>query len=230
MSMFEHLAEQVYRYGPAGLFLVAFISNAIPYSTVPYLVLIAPLLGVYRGRDLLVSILALALGATLGKVVVYFVGRGLASINKIGKALSGLRTLTRMHKHATFIVVFTAAALPIPDDVFYIPVGMSRYNVTPFIIAVLLGKLIITTLAALYGRAVRYILEEVAGVPTSIQVPLMVAITLTVALVANSIDWEGVSTVYKKKGVVKAFEYMIESIPGGIKKTFKNSGKYKNTQ
>lgn len=219
--MIEELLELFYKYGPVGLFVVALLSNAIPYSTIPYLILVAPILSVYKGKELLISIMSLALGAAVGKVVIYMVGRGLASIGRIEKALTGLRSLTSVHKHATFIVVFLAAALPIPDDVFYIPVGISKYSLTLFFIAVLLGKMIITYLAALYGRALRFLLQEVVGVPISVQIPLMIAVTTLVVLVINSIDWEGVNNTYREKGVLKAFNYMVSSIPSGLKKILK---------
>lgn len=221
--MIEGILEWVYRYGPVGLFVIALVSNAIPYSTIPYLVIVAPILSVYSGRELLASVMALAFGAAIGKIVVYMVGRGLASIGRIGRALTGLRSLAKMHKHATFALVFVAAALPIPDDVFYIPVGISRYSITMFFVAVLLGKIVITYLAALYGRALRFLLEEVAGMPSTVQIPAMIAITLVIVLIGNSIDWEGVNATYENKGALKAISYMLTSIPSGLKKTLKRS-------
>lgn len=218
------LGELVHVYGMVGLFLFAFISNAIPYSTIPYLIIIAPIMARYKDLDLTVAIVSLALGATLGKLIIYLIGRGIASISRIQRAFSGLRNLTTAYSGATFLVVFLAAASPIPDDVFYIPVGLSKYNLILFFIAVLLGKTIITALTALYGVAFRFLFEELVGLPQTIYIPLMVIATLILVVIGNSIDWEGVSVVYRERGFIEALEYMVRSIPTGIKKSFRQAG------
>ena len=208
-------------YGHLGLFIVALISNAIPYSTIPYLIIVAPLLSSLRGADFVLAALSLALGATLGKVLVYLIGRGLTRIGRVNRALRGLKGLASSHSRALFIMVFLAAATPIPDDVLYIPMGLSEYSILLFATAVFLGKVVITLLAALYGVALKLFIEEVANVPSAVQIPLMIAITMILVVVSNSIDWVGVRDVYREKGLVHAFAHLLASIPKGVKKMFK---------
>ena len=208
-------------YGHLGLFIVALISNAIPYSTIPYLIIVAPLLSSLRGADFVLAALSLALGATLGKVLVYLIGRGLTRIGRVNRALHGLKDLASSHSRALFIMVFLAAATPIPDDVLYIPMGLSEYSILLFATAVFLGKVVITLLAALYGVALKFFIEEVANVPSAVQIPLMIAITMILVVVSNSIDWVGVRDVYREKGLVHAFAHLLASIPKGVKKMFK---------
>lgn len=217
--------EFMHTYGLIGLFLFAFISNAIPYSTVPYLVVLAPLIANYRGSELALVIMSLALGATLGKLVVYLVGRGVSSINKVQRVFSGMRSLTVTYSRSTFmsrvtfLIVFLAAALPIPDDVVYIPVGLSKYSLPLFFIAVLLGKIIITLLAALYGVAFRFFIEDVAGLPPVVYAPLMLLITVSLILAGNRVNWENLIEVYNKEGFLTAIKYMITCILHNTKKT-----------
>ncbi|MEM1878447.1 MAG: VTT domain-containing protein, partial [Desulfurococcaceae archaeon] len=105
--------------------------------------MLAPLIANYRGSELALVIMSLALGATLGKLVVYLVGRGVSSINKVQRVFRGMKSLTVTYSRSTFmsrvtfLIVFLAAALPIPDDVVYIPVGLSKYSLPLFFIAVL---------------------------------------------------------------------------------------------
>lgn len=210
------IIDILYRYGFVGLFLLAFISNAIPYLTIPYLIFVAPILSMYRGIELIVSIIALSLGAALGKVVVYFIGRGLASISKIGRRLESLHFFTSTYEKAVFLMVLAVAALPIPDDVFYIPVGLSRYSTLLFFIAVLLGKTIVTTLAAVYGVAMRFLLE-LTGMPLIVQVPLMVLVTLIITVIINNVNWQEAITIYQQKGVLEASRYILLSILVAVK-------------
>jgi len=74
---------ELLRKGIIGLFVLAFVSNAIPYMSVPYLVVVAPLFAMMQSTELTMSIIMLALGASLGKLVVYGVSRGVGGIKRV---------------------------------------------------------------------------------------------------------------------------------------------------
>lgn len=202
---------ELIRRGVIGLFGLSFISNAIPYMSVPYLVVIAPLLARTRGTELIVSIVTLALGASLGKLVVYGISRGVGGMKRIKLRLKGLAVAINTYKKATFLAIFLAAATPIPDDIIYIPVGVSKYNVLFFFTAIFLGKLIITTLTAIYGITAARVLEEI-GVPEWIYVPSMVVLTILVMLIINKINWIRVGEIYEEEGLGRALIYIIKSL------------------
>jgi membrane protein DedA with SNARE-associated domain len=193
------------------LFGLAFISNCIPYMTIPYLVVIAPYLARIRGVELVVSILALALGATLGKLVVYGVSRGISHVSKIRIRLRGLTQAVDTYRKATFLAVFLAAASPIPDDVVYIPVGISGYSVAYFFMALFLGKLVITILTVIYGAVVVRILEKVE-VGDYVYVLTMITLTLIAIYITNKINWNEVNRVHREKGVKSAIIYIVGSV------------------
>lgn len=199
------------RLGYVGLFLVAFVSNAIPYSTVPYLVFIAPLLSKLRGTDLLIAILALASGATAGKLVVYFVGRSVSKIRAVHSFMSDLAGFTQRHKNAVLIAVFVVAALPIPDDILYIPVGATRYSVVLFTVALFAGKLVVTSLTALYGITVGYLLEGAMRLPPTVAVPVMVIVTVVLTIALSRVNWSEVEKIYLEKGTLPAVVYATKS-------------------
>lgn len=185
--------------GYFGMFLIALISNAIPYSTIPYLAIIAPILAKLNGFELIYAIIALSMGASLGKIFVYSIGRGISKIGFIDKLFKNMYVFTHRYKKVTFITVFLVASLPIPDDVFYIPIGASKYNVLLFFIALLIGKTIVTILTALYGRVLGWLLEETANLPPVIYVPLMIVITILITLVINRIDWFKLGKIYERE-------------------------------
>ncbi|MEM2025009.1 MAG: VTT domain-containing protein, partial [Desulfurococcaceae archaeon] len=130
--------------GYLGLLLIAFVSNAVPFSTIPYLVFLAPILAKQHGMEQIYAILVLALGASLGKLIVYVIARSISKIGRVSRSIHNLVNFTHMFKKATFLTVFLVAALPIPDDVFYIPIGISKYNIPLFFVALLLGKIVVT--------------------------------------------------------------------------------------
>ncbi|MCC6052897.1 MAG: VTT domain-containing protein [Desulfurococcaceae archaeon] len=192
------------------LFGLAFISNSIPYMTVPYLIIIAPFLARMRGLELVSSIFALALGATLGKLVVYGISRSLRRVHRVKLKLSGLTQALNTYRKATFTAIFLAAALPVPDDVVYIPAGISGYSAIYFFTALLLGKLVITALTAVYGAAVVYVIEE-SGVQDWVYVLAMSALTLLAIYIINKINWSEVNRLHEEKGVKSAIIYTVYS-------------------
>jgi membrane protein DedA with SNARE-associated domain len=209
--MIDLFGEIWVRWGYLGFFIVALISNAIPHSTIPYLVIIAPMLGRFSGLPLLLAILSLGAGATLGKIVVYLVGRGMARVRFIKSYTYEASRFFRRHKTSIFILVFIVAALPIPDDVFYIPIGMSKYSFIEFSFALLAGKLIIALLAAIYGRTLYFILEELTALPAYIQTPISILVTALLVLVIGRIDWKEVENAYIERGVITAIICLTKS-------------------
>ncbi|KSW12147.1 hypothetical protein CF15_05125 [Pyrodictium occultum] len=197
-------------YGAAiGAFLTAFVSNAIPYMTVPYLVVIAgygaALNSVYE--KILVA-LAGGLGAGLGKVVVYMLGRGVHQVLP-ERARENVELFAHVFSKGMFIAIFLFAALPLPDDVLYIPVGVAGYNPLLFFIAVTLGKIIITSLAVLLGNVVASLTGSEGGFNPETIAGLIVA-SIIVSIVIVRMNWNKIIEVYDEKGVIPAFIEMIK--------------------
>lgn len=210
--MIEYIFNLFLQYGPIGLFLLAFVSNAIPYSTIPYLVIIAPLIARFRGLDLIEAVISLALGATTGKLVVFLLGKSLYRIPRIRTYLSGASNFFRKHSRSVFFTLFLVAALPIPDDVFYIPIGSSGYNIIYYFIAVLLGKIVIALLTAIYGITIMYVLEGVIGFDPVIALPAMIILTAIILLALGKIDWLRIEEVYESRGALSAIACLAKMI------------------
>ncbi len=196
---FENLLQS---YGPMGVFIISALGNAIPYSTIPYLLLIV----VYAGTlDDLTSQVIVAVaggfGAAFGKIIVYYFGRGLRLI-LTEEQKRNLEVFVDLFKKSTFLAVFIFAALPLPDDILYIPLGASGYSVIRYFIALVLGKIVITGTAVFFGSTFSWILESSTEAPWYITYPSLLAVTLILTYIVAKIDWVGVAREYKKKGVL----------------------------
>jgi len=99
--LFEQLGELIYVYGPLGVFLVSFLGNVIPYSTIPYLIFVVQY-GVAIGNPLIrIGIAVLGgLGAALGKVIVLLIGFATRKVipEKTKKSMKLFMTFRRYYK------------------------------------------------------------------------------------------------------------------------------------
>ncbi|MET1101999.1 MAG: VTT domain-containing protein [Pyrodictiaceae archaeon] len=189
------------------VFLVSAAGNSVPYMTTPYLLFIAGYSAMVESPlERVGIIIAGGAGAAVGKLVVYFIGRG-ARLLLSSKTRRGMERAMKVFSKSVFLAVFLFAALPLPDDVLYMPLGIMGYNVLRYFIAVLSGKIIITSLAVALGSSISLLLGE-AG-------PLWAGIAAAVIGVAASIliarmDWDRVLEAYEEKGALAAARAVVE--------------------
>ncbi len=186
----EQVVELLKGYGYLSIFLVSAIGNMIPYTTIPYLVLVMAYASTLTSptQQVLVAVVS-ALGASIGKIVVYFIGRSAGRIINTNTRRR-LEVFARLASKGIFVAIFLFAALPLPDDVIYLPVGMSGYSLAKYFIAVLSGKVIITLAAIYFGSSMRWLLEGGLGLPLWISLPVLIALTLWITLIILRMDWE----------------------------------------
>lgn len=128
--------------GYVGLFTVSFVGSIIPFIPVPFLIYVA-IMSVDPTFDPHLLALSTALGATIGKILIFYIsyyGRKALSEESKRKMLPLQRVVNRYGWFATFI----AAATPVPDDLVYIPLGLAKYNPLHFLLATLSGKIVIS--------------------------------------------------------------------------------------
>ncbi len=125
----------------------------MPYLN--FLVLLRPILD--RWEILIVTIIS-ALGASLGKVVIYFLGRGI-SYTLSEKSKENLFFFQRLFRKWGIFAIFIFAASPLPDDVLYIPLGMAQFRLYHYFMAVFCGKLVITAYTLAVGRVAMDVIE-----------------------------------------------------------------------
>lgn len=193
--------------GPLGIFLVSLVSNSIPFVSVPYLGIVAGYALVNRdplSEAILVSVSAL--GASIGKIIIYLLGKA-ARTGLSEKTRKNVELLSKLAKRSTFLAIFILAATPVPDDILYIPLGITKYPLLPYFVAIFLGKLIITSAVVLYTSYVSYF--TVLNLYT---VPIWVVITIALIYVIIKTDWYHVLnevSTYGIKGATKRFLHYI---------------------
>jgi len=151
--------ESLRSYGLAGLFLASLLSNLIPMFPAIYLSLVVLLSAIMEGLWWKALVIAVGgVGAGIGKFIVFYTS------NIVGrKALrkrSELEKLMRSTGKSVPLIVFLFASLPLPDDVLYIPLGAAGYKPLSFLIAVTLGKIVLTAIVAGLGSTANRVLQS----------------------------------------------------------------------
>ncbi len=196
------------------VFIVSFLSNAVPYMTVPYLALIAGYgATVDDPLDKATLVLVSGVGAGLGKVVVFLVGRG-ARVLVSKERRRMMELAARLARRSVFLAVFLFAALPLPDDILYLPLGLMGYSLTLFTIAVVAGKIVITGAAVLLGSSVSVLL---GSGNTLVAAVAAAAIGILLSVLVARMDWVRVIESYEKDGVAAAFQTLIEEVLRALK-------------
>jgi membrane protein YqaA with SNARE-associated domain len=193
--------------GPVGIFLVSLISNSIPFVTIPYLGIIAGYSVFYR--DLWAQIMLItssSLGAATGKIVVYFLGsaarKGLSETSK-----RNVELFKKLARRSLFLAILFLAATPLPDDILYIPLGLMKYPILPYFTAILIGKVIITSVVVVYA-------SWITAFATSniYTVPLWIALTVVLIYIVMKIDWYNVLEEVSDKGFFKYVSDVLRNI------------------
>jgi len=173
-------------YGYFGSFIISIASNLILFVPIPYLIIIFALSTVL---DPWLLGLVSAIGATVGKVIIYYIGRSGRRILKDSqkKKLEFARLI--MEKYGS-LAIFIMAATPVPDDILYIPLGMMRFNLIRFFTFTLMGKIVLTLLISLGGHySIAWISFLLGGESVWVTIVTIVFIAGSVYLTAK-IDWE----------------------------------------
>ncbi len=167
-------------------YIISFLSNCIPYLTVPYLAIIFFYTSLFsRNIEIvLLIIIVSSLGAAVGKIIVYLIGKSFRRfiIGKVSE--NDIELFNKLADKGIFFAIFVFAATPLPDDVLYIIVGALKYSPLRFFAACLAGKIVITSFVAFSGEAIGDVM------PPSLVIVASIVITILVILLIRKIDWE----------------------------------------
>ncbi|HYZ50918.1 MAG TPA: VTT domain-containing protein [Nitrososphaeraceae archaeon] len=150
----EQLLSFFNGFGYFGILLISFIGSIIIFVPIPYFpVLVAAAFDEHLNPHMIS--LSSALGSVAGKMIVFYA-------SYYGHKMLNSRTKKRifpLHKLLSkygWLGAFVAAAVPVPDDVVYITLGIAKYSPFRFVTAVFAGKMVlkeITVWGALFiGR------------------------------------------------------------------------------
>jgi membrane protein DedA with SNARE-associated domain len=200
--------------GPLFVFIAVFISHLIPFLPVPgYLATISYVASRNDPVSLALAALATALGAALGKLVVFLYGYG------VGRAVMGeelayaKKFFDKVSKWGVDVAVFIFAASPLADDVLYIPLGAAGYDIRRFFLSLLAGKLVLATAIVIFADATLAVLDQVFG-NSWISSAVLAAITIALTILVLRIKWSKVLVAYETGGVREAVRAALRSIVG----------------
>jgi len=169
-------------------FLVAFGFNLIPFFG-PSNLLIASTAAISLVNPdpaTLVSIATvIALAAALAKgvyyVVTFFVSKHLSEKNQRRLDAEALKV-----KRWAFLLLYLAAATPIPDEPVVIPLGLMKYNPVKFFSAYFLGKITITVAGAFLGGWIESNFSSVLS--QEAMIALSIGLTVAVTVIMFKVD------------------------------------------
>ncbi len=203
-ELISQLNNLVMEYGPLGVFVISLVGNAIPYATVPYLAVIAAMASQMKLSliDVITWSVVGGLGAAIGKVIVYLTGAATSEILP-EKVKENMQLFARMAKRGIFIAIFLFAALPLPDDVLYIPLGVARYPLAKFFIAVWSGKVVITFLSIVFGNAYGELSSKynIGGWESAV---ILIVLTILISVIIARINWMEVGIALSERGLGEA--------------------------
>jgi len=140
------------------------------------------------------------LGCALGELTSFFLGKGAKKMTK-GKELQAIKNVKGFGKlilerpKRTYVYIFIAAALPIPDDPLWIALGMieKKFSLLKALCAGWLGKNVTTIfyciLPILLLLGFNALGTETNDALSVINESIMLLITLTIMLIIFAFDW-----------------------------------------
>lgn len=178
------------------IFATSFAFNLIPFAG-PSNLLIASSAAIGLGSldpvTLLIVAVLIALAAALAKgihyMVTFFVSGHLSQ-----KHQAKLNADAHHIRRWAFMLLFLAAATPIPDEPIVIPLGLMKYSPSKFFTSYFLGKLSITILGVFIGSMAGGAIERWLGLSTgdtfilSIVVSMILTVIITVILLRVDMD------------------------------------------
>jgi uncharacterized membrane protein YdjX (TVP38/TMEM64 family) len=156
--------------GPSNLFIASNFALVFGYTDPLTLVVIGFLV---------------AIGAAVAKsvhyMITFFVSKHLSDKRrrKIDEEAAKIRRWA-------FLLLFAAAATPIPDEPVVIPLGLMKYNPGKFFTAFFLGKLSITIVGAFLGAWTKDTFSEFLS--PEITIALSIALTVVITVILLKVD------------------------------------------
>ncbi len=195
------------------VFIASLIGNSIPYAAVPYYLLLIYYSNKYHDPLSLVLIaITSGVGSTIGKIVIYLIGRGISKILP-EENRKNVETFGNLIKRWGFLFVLVATSTPIPDDVILIPIAFTGYSASLYFLATLLGKTLASLVIVFLGRGFSTAVEDV-GIPQYLQIPLLLSVSIILIIIIMKIDWISIVREYQVSGLRGAITKISQDLRG----------------
>lgn len=181
--------------GYLGIFVVSILGNLLPFFPIPYLAVVYFYGALIPGANPFTIGTISGLGAALGKMVIFLSSKYSRGIVLGRETAARYERLGKLVGNYGALGVFIFAATPSPDDAVIIPLGLMNYDPLKFFVAVLLGKIVISTATVAAG-----VLVSQLGVNIVEGFLYSLVLFIVVMAVMYYIDWEKVLTTIGEEG------------------------------
>lgn len=186
--MIDEILLKLIEFRYLGVFLISLISNSIPFVGLPYLNVLVVLSPFLNFEDILFIVIVSALGASIGKIVIYTIGAGMR-VTLSERTKENLIFFEKIFKKWGFFAILLFSASPLPDDVLYIPLGIARYKISYYFLAVFLGKIVITSYVLVFGKIASEFMRDFIN-NSFLSLLLFFFLTTAVSVAVIKIDWK----------------------------------------
>ena len=141
------------------------------------------------------------MGGGVGKLITYFIGRGASKI-VYREEDEKLEAFKKLLGNYGALAAFIIAATPSPDDIVILVLGIIRYSITKFFIAITLGKIALSLIVAYFGRAYFEIMKILGG-GEEFNIVMFVASLVLMAVIwyiISKVDWVKLMKEVEEKG------------------------------
>jgi membrane protein DedA with SNARE-associated domain len=181
------------------VFALSLGANLIPFAGPSNMLIPTWFPNIIVGADALTLVLVgvlVALGAALAKgthyMITFFISGKLSQ--KRRERLD--KDAVKVRKWA-FLLLYVAAATPIPDEPIVIPLGLMKYSPTKFFLSYFLGKLTIAVAGAFLGG---YIETSFAGLlSTELMIAISIVLTVVITIILLKVDFNKLAEKYLRK-------------------------------
>jgi membrane protein DedA with SNARE-associated domain len=172
---------EIFGWGLFGVFVTSFILYLIPFVGPSTMICAGAMAAIHPDISPALIGVTVAVAASLSKAVHYYVSYfagGALSEERISKLH---RYCEKMGRWKSF-VAFIAAATPVPDEPVLVWLGLVRYSPVRFLLAFLIGKLVITIPGAYVGRSAGRLLQHMFGNITVTVASIVFTVIVTIVL------------------------------------------------
>ena len=215
MELWSLLYEFAVRYGYFGAFIISTVGNFTVVFPVPYAITVYMLGAVLN--PLALGVIC-GLGAAVGNVSAYFVG---TLSHKLAESRYGdkLNAVSILLDRYGPIILFVFSALPLPEDLVLILLGMVGYDVFKTVFICFLGKTVMCILLAYAGRYSLIFIKTLFASETGIAgVLAAIALLILITIAVIKLDWMYMVQVVESEGLIGMFK------PERIRRLFLGAG------
>lgn len=177
-----------------GVFIISIFGNFTIIFPVPYviaLIVISAVIGFPGVNPIIMGIVG-GLGASIGEITAWLIGRGSQNVLKDSKRMNRMKTY--VEKGWAPFLIFIFAATPLPDDAFLIVLGLASYSIAKTLIYCFIGKFTLCFLCSalpiwLAGTSLGNILFRLFGIDLDAAKSGTIPPSTPIEIIISSITW-----------------------------------------